>query len=48
MMWFDFFLQALVGALAVLGLGAIDVLVLLPILMAVGGTIFGCIVAAVS
>ncbi|WP_374658248.1 DUF1700 domain-containing protein [Phenylobacterium sp.] len=33
---------------AVLGLGAIDVLILLPILMAVGGTIFGFIVAAIG
>jgi uncharacterized membrane protein len=33
---------------AVLGLGAIDVLILLPILMAVGGTIFGVAVGAVA
>ena len=33
---------------AVLGLGALDVLVLLPILMAVGGTLFGLIVAVVG
>ena len=33
---------------AVLGLGAIDILVLLPILMGVGGTIFGFGVAAVA
>lgn len=33
---------------AVLGLGAIDLLILLPILMAVGGTIFGFIVAAIG
>lgn len=32
---------------AVLGLGAIDILVLLPILMAVAGTLFGFIVAAI-
>ena len=41
--------SAAAGAVfAVLGLGAIDILILLPILMAVGGTIFGCIVAAVG
>ncbi|THD62954.1 DUF1700 domain-containing protein [Phenylobacterium sp.] len=33
---------------AVLGLGAIDILVLLPILMAVGGTIFGLAIATVA
>lgn len=33
---------------AVLGLGAIDLLILLPILMTVAGTLFGLIVAAVA
>lgn len=33
---------------AVLGLGAIDLLVLLPVLMAVGGTLFGLSMAAVA
>ncbi len=33
---------------AVLGLGAIDLLVLLPILMGVLGTLFGCFVAVVA
>ena len=33
---------------AVLGLGAIDLLILLPILMAVGGTLFGLGVAAIG
>lgn len=32
---------------AVLGLGAIDVLILLPILLSVGGTLFGFFIAAV-
>jgi uncharacterized membrane protein len=34
--------------LAVLGLGALDLFILLPILMAVGGTLFGVGVAAVA
>ena len=33
---------------AVLGLGAIDVLILLPILLSVGGTLFGFFIAAVA
>ena len=33
---------------AVLGLGAIDILILLPILMTVAGTLFGLIVAAIA
>ena len=33
---------------AVLGLGAIDILILLPILMTVGGVLFGLIVAAIG
>jgi uncharacterized membrane protein len=33
---------------AVLGLGAIDLLILLPILMAVGGTLFGLAMAAIA
>jgi uncharacterized membrane protein len=41
--------SAAVGAIfAVLGLGAIDILVLLPILMGVAGALFGLIVAAVA
>jgi uncharacterized membrane protein len=33
---------------AVLGLGALDVLVLLPVLMAVAGTLFGLAMAAIA
>lgn len=33
---------------AVLGLGAIDLLILLPLLMAIGGTLFGLIVGAIG
>lgn len=33
---------------AVLGLGAIDLLILLPVLMGIGGAIFGCAVAGVA
>lgn len=33
---------------AVLGLGALDILVLLPILMTLGGVLFGCFVAVVA
>jgi uncharacterized membrane protein len=33
---------------ALLGLGAIDILILLPILMGIGGAIFGCAVAAIA
>lgn len=33
---------------AVLGLGAIDILILLPILMGVGGALFGCMVAVIA
>jgi len=41
--------SAAAGAIfAVLGLGAFDLLILLPILMAVAGTLFGLIVAAVA
>jgi uncharacterized membrane protein len=41
--------SAAAGAIfAVLGLGAIDLLILLPILMGVAGTLFGVIVAAVA
>ena len=39
---------AAAAVFAVLGLGAIDILVLLPILMAVGGTIFGIGVAVIA
>jgi uncharacterized membrane protein len=41
--------SAAAGAIfALLGLGAIDILVLLPILMGIGGTLFGFAVAAVA
>ncbi|MDP3852498.1 DUF1700 domain-containing protein [Phenylobacterium sp.] len=41
--------SAAAGAIfAVLGLGAIDVLILLPILMTVAGTLFGLIIGAVA
>lgn len=40
--------SAAAAVFAVLGLGAIDILVLLPILMAVGGTLFGCFIAAIA
>ncbi|MES2896734.1 MAG: DUF1700 domain-containing protein [Pseudomonadota bacterium] len=41
--------SAAAGAIfAVLGLGAIDLLILLPILMAVAGTLFGLIIAVVA
>jgi uncharacterized membrane protein len=33
---------------AVLGLGAIDLLILLPLLMAVGGAMFGCAIGAIA
>jgi uncharacterized membrane protein len=33
---------------AVLGLGAIDLLILLPLLMGVGGVLFGCAMAAIG
>ena len=33
---------------AILGLGAIDVLILLPILMSIGGTLFGFAIAALA
>lgn len=33
---------------AVLGLGAIDLLILLPILMGVGGAMFGCAIATIA
>ena len=39
---------AAAAVFAVLGLGAIDILILLPILMAVGGTIFGIAVAVIA
>jgi uncharacterized membrane protein len=39
---------AAAAVFAVLGLGAIDILILLPILMAVGGTIFGIGVAVIA
>jgi uncharacterized membrane protein len=39
---------AAAAVFAVLGLGAIDLLILLPILMAVGGVIFGVAVAAIA
>jgi uncharacterized membrane protein len=39
---------AAAAVFAVLGLGAIDILVLLPILMGVGGTLFGFAVAAIA
>jgi len=41
--------SAAAGAVfAVLGLGAIDILVLLPILLSIGGTLFGFFIAAVA
>lgn len=40
--------NAAAAVFAVLGLGAIDILVLLPILMAVGGTLFGFFIAAIA
>jgi len=41
--------SAAAGAVfAVLGLGAIDILILLPVLMAVGGALFGTFIAAVA
>jgi len=41
--------SAAAGAIfAVLGLGAIDVLILLPMLMAIGGALFGLVVAAIA
>ena len=41
--------SAAAGAVfAVLGLGAIDILILLPILMAVAGVLFGCFIAAIG
>ena len=41
--------SAAAGAVfAVLGLGAIDIIILLPILMGVIGTLFGCFVAVVA
>ena len=39
---------AAAAVFAVLGLGAIDILILLPLLMAVGGTIFGVAVAVIA
>ena len=39
---------AVSAVVAVLGLGAVDLFILLPILMAVGGTLFGVAVAAVA
>ena len=39
---------ALSAVIAVLGLGAVDLFILLPILMAVGGTLFGVGVAAIA
>ena len=40
--------NAAAAIFALLGLGAIDILVLLPILMGIGGAIFGCAVAAIA
>lgn len=41
--------SAAAGAVfAVLGLGAIDVLILLPILLSIGGTLFGLFIAALA
>jgi uncharacterized membrane protein len=40
--------SAAAAIFALLGLGAIDILILLPILMGVGGAIFGCAVAAIA
>lgn len=40
--------SAAAAVFAVLGLGAIDVLILLPILMAIGGTLFGGIIAVIA
>ena len=39
---------AAAAVFAVLGLGAIDILVLLPILMAVGGALFGLFIACIA
>ncbi len=39
---------AAAAVFAVLGLGAIDLLILLPVLMAVGGTLFGLAMAAIA
>jgi uncharacterized membrane protein len=40
--------SAAAAVFALLGLGAIDILILLPILMGVGGTLFGFAVAAIA
>jgi uncharacterized membrane protein len=40
--------SAAAAIFALLGLGAIDILILLPILMGIGGAIFGCAVAAIA
>ena len=40
--------SAAAAVFALLGLGAIDILILLPILMGIGGAIFGCAVAAIG
>ena len=40
--------NAAAAVFALLGLGAIDILILLPILMGIGGAIFGCAVAAIA
>jgi uncharacterized membrane protein len=40
--------SAAAAVFALLGLGAIDILILLPILMAIGGTLFGFGVAAIA
>ncbi len=39
---------AMSAVFAVLGLGAIDILVLLPILMGIAGTLFGFLIAAIA
>ena len=40
--------SAAAAVFALLGQGAIDILILLPILMGIGGAIFGCAVAAIG
>ena len=39
---------AVSAVVAVLGLGAVDLFILLPVLMAIGGTLFGVAVAAIA